>query len=458
MDREMLSESELDGRLHRGNPVSRAALDDAGVRAALASVRRNVESGAHREAASHLAGRHVYRRRWVTLGAATLAAAVASLVGVETLTGGAGSAGFPLAVPPAAAAQLGQVAHAAAAEAMPGPDQFTYLAYKLEVTADPSFGGASVDYTYAQIVQSWNGSVPHDAGRGRDTSEGISFATPQDQANYLANKSAFDSEFSRSVGMELAGTDDPTATGLLGDSVYPPRAPKENGNLSQIQEEVEAGTERPNGPQALLADLTASLDAQPEDLWAGLFTILRDSTNAQLRATAYQALSYVPGTKVLGNRTDQLGRVGVAIQFTSGYANSGPDTIIVSPSTGYLLEDDNSINTPKDGVSERDVYLQRGIVNSVTALPGGGSQPFTAATQTVDLTTGTMKPTLQTTTSTSPTSTSTPQTTTPASQTTTSAPQATTSAPQTTTSTPQTTTPASQTTASTPQTTTSSQS
>ena len=434
MDRDMLSESELDYRLHKCNPVNRAALDDEDVLVALASVRHSVGSRAQREAPSHSARRPVYRRRWATLGATTAAVAVASLAGVETLTGGAGGAGLPLAVSPAAAAQLGKVAHAAAAQAMPGPNQFSYSAYKLEITADPSFGGASVDYTYDQTVQSWSGLVPADASRGRVTIDGISFATPQDRANYLANKSAFDSEFSRSVGVELAGTDDPAATGVLTDGVSPPRAPEENGDLSQIQEEVEAGTERPNGPRALLADLTASLDAQPEDLWAGLFTILRDSTNAQLRATAYEALSYVPGTKVLGNRTDQLGRAGVAIQFASGYANRGTDTIIVSPSTGYLLEDDNSVVNP-DGVSERDVYLQRGIVNSMTALPGGGSQPITTATQTVDPTTGTTTSTSQTTTTGSPTTTSTPQTTT--SPTTTSTPQTTTSASQTTTSTPQ---------------------
>ncbi len=453
MDREMLSENELDYRLHKSNPVSRAALEDEGVRAALASVRRSVESGAHRDAPSHLVRRPVYRRRWITLGAATTALAVASLVGVETLTGGTGSSGLPLAVSPAAAAQLGKVARAAAGQLTPGPGQLEYLAYKSEITADLSFGNASVDFTYDQTLQDWDAPKLAGEGRERITSDGISFATPQDQANYLANKSAFESEFSKSDDADFPAGNT-TAPGLLYDWVYPPRGPKEDGSFSsQLQKDVVAGTERPSGPQALLADLTASLDAQPEDLWAGLFTILRDSTNAQLRATAYQALSYVPGTKVLGNRTDQLGRPGVAIQFTSGYANSGTDTIIVSPTTGYLLEDEHPAPIPNGTASEREVYLQRGIVNSDTTLPGGGSQPLTSATQTVGLTTGTMKPTLQTTTSQS--TTSTPQTTTPAPQTTTStpptatsSPPTTTPAPQTTASAPQTTTPASQTTTS----------
>lgn len=424
MDQEMLSESELDYRLDKGNPVDRAALDDDGVLAALASVRRSVESGSYREAPSHSARRPVYRRRWATLGAATAAVAVASLVGGETLTGGAGSAGLPLAVSSAAAAQLGKVAHAAAGQATPGPGQFEYLADKIESTADPSFGNASVDYTYEETLQEWDGPMPGLAGRQRTTSDGMTFATPQDQANYLANKSAFDGV--DSAFYQQFANANPTATGLLSDFVYPPRGAKEDGSFSSpMQKDVFAGTERPNGPHALLADLATAYGAQPGGLWSGLANILTNSTDAQLRATAYEALSYVPGTKVLGNRTDQLGRVGVAIQFTE-YVNGPTYTLIVSSSTGYLLQEDISKKAPEGG--ERDVFLQRGIVDSVTALPGGGSQPLTSATQTVDLTTGTEAPTLQTTTSQATTS----DTKTPASQATTSTPQ---------TSTPQTTTP-----------------
>jgi hypothetical protein len=357
---------------------------------------------------------------------ATAAVAVASLVGVETLTGGAASAGLPLAVSPAAAAQLSKVAHAAAGQVTPGPGQFAYLADKVESSGDPSFGNASVDYTYEETLQEWNGPMPGLAGRQRITSDGMTFATPQDQANYLANKSAFDGVDS-DFYQQFANAN-PTVAGLLDDFVYPARAAKEEGKFSSaLQKDVFAGTERPNGPHELLTDLATAYGAQPDGLWTGLSNILENSADAQLRATAYQALSYVPGTKVVGNRTDQLGRVGVAIQFTE-YVNGPTDTLIVSPTTGYLLEEDSSF--PKSGGSERDIFLQRGIVDSDTALPGGGSQPFTSVTQTVDLTTGTSTPTLQTTTSASQTTTSTAQTTT--SQSTTTTPQSTTT-PQTTT-------------------------
>ena len=168
----------------------------------------------------------------------------------------------------------------------------------------------------------------------------MTFATPQDQANYLANKSAFDGV--DSAFYQQFANANPTVTGLLSDFVYPPRAAKEDGSFSSaMQKAVFAGTERPSGPHALLADLATAYGAQPGGLWSGLANIFTHSTDAQLRATAYEALSYVPGTKVLGNRTDQLGRVGVAIQFTE-YVNGPTNTPILS----LLQPDTYSKKTP----------------------------------------------------------------------------------------------------------------
>jgi hypothetical protein len=442
LNTDMLSESELDARLHRANPISRTALDNENIHAALASTLRDLESDARPKATSRSLRRSSYRRRWATFGAAMATAGVASLVGVETLTGGAGGAGLPLAVTPAAAAQLGRVAHAAAAQAAPGAGQFEYIATEIESAGDPSFRGASVNFTYDDTEQSWAGPIPIDESRDRMTSTGVSFASAQDRANYLANKSAFDTRFANSLV-----TSDPTASGLIGDWLYPTRGRKDEGTLTPLQSEIFNGTERPGSPQELLHDLTLYFDGEPSDLWSGLITILRNATNAQLRATAYQAFAYVPGTTMLGNQKDQLGRAGAAIQFTD-HADGWTETVIVSPTTGYLLQDESSYSNSAPGLtSQRTIYLQRTIVNSVTALPDGNSQPFTAASETVNMPKGTERPTLQTTTSASQTTTSTTtdtqsntstaaDTTTTGAQTTTSTPQ-TTTAPQTTTSTPQ---------------------
>ena len=393
-------------------------------------------SRAHSASAlSRSSGRAVYRRRWATLGAAVATAGAASLVGIETLAGGVGGAGLPLAVTPAAAAQLGQVAHAAAAQAMPAAGQFQYAAVEVESTGDPSFAGASVNFAYDQTEQSWEGPIPVDESRDRTTSSGIAFAGAQDRANYLANKSAFDTEFA-----DAFGTADPAATGMISDFLYPARGLKDEGKLTPIQSEIFNGTERPGSPQELLHDLKLYMGGQPSGLWDGLITIVRDATDAQLRATAYQAFAYVPGTTLLGDRKDQLGRAGTAIQFTD-HADGWTQTIVVSPTTGYLLQDESSYSRSSQGLtSQRNVYLQRAIVNSVTALPNGNSQPFTAGSETVNLPKGTETPTLQTTTSASQTTTSTPQTTTGASSPTSTVPGTTSSTLQTTTS-PTTTAP-----------------
>ncbi len=153
MDTELISEEELDYRLHKCDPVNRAAVGSESFRAAVADMQRNIESSAQKEAPSNSAGRPVSRRRWVTLGAATAAVAVASLVGVETLTGGSGGAGLPLAVPPAAAAQLNEVAHATAGQATPSAGQWEYLEFKTEHTGTATVAGSTVQYTQTETEQ-----------------------------------------------------------------------------------------------------------------------------------------------------------------------------------------------------------------------------------------------------------------------------------------------------------------
>jgi hypothetical protein len=407
----MLSDEELDhllSRASRTQPVDRAALDDARVLAALASLRHDIESGKHLQGPTKLRMRRFYRRRWVTLGAATAAVAVASLVGVETLTGEGGGAGLPLAVSPAAAAQLNGVAHAAAGQAMPGAGQWEYLEVKNEATATVSARNAVVAYSSTQTQQSWIAPAQGDtdsAVRGRDTNDGFSFLTPQDQATYLANKSAFDAG---AVGQAMA-------SGVTQDKLFP----SDGGQLPVWE------TSPTSDPQTLIAEIwkqfvsehsgpgvvTGDLNAQrPGALWTVLNNLLLDSTSAQLRSTAYAAIAYVQGAKVLGNATDQLGRSGIEISFRE-IGNNFRQTLIVSPTTGDPLEYDMTLESIAGGlpatyallpigtVVQRLIFLQRAVVNSDTALPNGGSQPIAAPTPT------TTAPTQTTTTSAAQTTT-----------------------------------------------------
>jgi len=432
VDAEMLSDSELDRRLHQLNPISLAALDDTSVVAALASMEHDLEFQSDEPPSQRRIARPDLRQRWTRLGVATATVAAASLLGIETL-GGAGVAALPLAVSPAAAAQLSEVAHAAAGQRYPDTTQLEYESEKYELAADPAVGGVTVGFSSAVTIQSWGRK------RTRVTGDGITFNTPQNKANYQANESAFDAEMATTFA-DLVGApsaQDPTATGLQSDDLL---TDEKQGNLTAIQAEVFNGAENPSGPRALIADLTTAFSADPSYLFGSLTSILRDSTNAQLRATAYEALKYVPGTTVMGNVKDQLGRPGIEISFAGTTTRPSETqapiyTMIVSPATGYLLESDDTKETPQQGtVIQREIVLQRGIVNSDTELPGGASQPITAETRTEDVANGTVSSTPPAGAQTTTTASSTPSASTTPASTTTAPPPTTTTTPPTTTS------------------------
>jgi hypothetical protein len=386
MDTKRMTESELDRALESWNPVDRAALDDESVLAALARIQQTYESDAERwtSSLSRRRDRLQGRRRWTTIGAATMAVVVASLVGIEALPGAGAGAGLPLAVSAAAAAQLDKVAHAAAAQAAPGVGQWEYTEAKIENNQDSPIGSTSVRWSYASTAQEWDGPEPGGDVRQRMTADGVTFATSQDAASYAANKSAFDSKY---LSSSMYPTGDPTGSGVVSDHLTP------HAWDAQQPASVWGTSSPPTDPQTLLADLVhirGTLSSERlEEQWGGLMYILGNSTNPQLRATAYQALKYVPDTTVLGTETDQIGRTGIAFQFTGYPGNT--DTIIVSPTTGDLLENivtlaSASRGMPAGTVVQTEIDLQRGVVSSGTALPSGGNQPLQPPSETTTTT------------------------------------------------------------------------
>ncbi len=385
MDTELISEDELDYRLHKCDPVNRAAVGSETFRAAVADMQRNIESSAQKEAPSKSAGRPVYRRRWVTLGATTAAVAVASLVGVETLTGNGAGAGLPLAVPPAAAAQLNEVARTAAAQPTPSAGQWEYLAVKNEVTATFSAGSARVAYTATQTQQSWTAPTRNDTygpGRGRNTNDSFSFLTPQDRATYRAHKSAFDAD-GLGETMTPGVVQDQMSSGDGGQLPVWETSPTSDPQTLLTEIWHQYVSEASSGPGAITGNLAAQWSGA---LWKELNLLFLNSTSAQLRSTGYAALAYVPGVKVLGDQKDQLGRSGIALSYNEP-GNTSIQTLIVSPSTGNALEEDLTFKSAHDGlpagtVWQRLIFLQRAVVDSDTSLPGGGNEPFAAGSQT----------------------------------------------------------------------------
>lgn len=393
MERRTLTEEELDrllSRISRTQPVDPAVAGDERVRAALAGVRRNIEedgrlvsAGFGRPAPWRTPPRgRAHRRRWVTVGAAVAAAGLASLVGVESIGGRGGRAGLslPLAVSPAAAAQLNRAAHVAAGQPTPGDGQWEYQDVRVEDLQHITLtGGPTLAYTIVVTQQTWY-SPSTSASRELQTQDGISFPTAQDKATYLANQAAFDTA--------IDGKDPqypPTKAGLQMSQIV-----KGNGSPPPWQ------TSPPSDPQTLLAELWKSdlaslgiksaenvrayLGHKNDDMWMALGDLLNSPT-PRLRATAYAALSYVPGSKVVGNATDELGRSGIAVSWMPHPGNGF--TYIISPTTGYLLEKDLIQGRTYGGDQAgsaviRWLYLRNGVVDSDTALPGGGDQPIDA--------------------------------------------------------------------------------
>jgi hypothetical protein len=303
----------------------------------------------------------------MALGGIAAVVIVGALVGVGSGTGGgAGSNVIPFAVPAAAAAQLRRVADAASAQVMPTPAEWEYLEIKLENTGTISAGKWTLTYNDTQTEQNW--FAPNGDARQRDSTDSFTFATPQDQATYLANKSAFENSLPY----------DPTAHGVYEDKFFP----------THDSTQPTWVTSPPTDAQTLITEVWNQYVAaqgpgphpgmnaeRPEVLWDSLTQMLLSSTSAQLRATAYDALAYVPYTTVVGTQTDQLGRSGIAVSFT--HDSTGTiQTLIVSPTTGNLLELDRAMRSDGNGmpagtVIQRQIFLQRVIVPADVSLPGG---------------------------------------------------------------------------------------
>jgi hypothetical protein len=334
----MLSDEELDDLLSLAGetrPVSRAALDDESVRDALDDAWHRTESNAARRKAPRRARRRVHWRELAGAGITAVVVGVASLIVAEGLTGGAGSAGLSLAVSPAAAAQLNRVAYVAAAQPGLSAGQWQYVERTSQEHAANSSGVVRVqDWFAANGVErervSLAGAVTSDhvftnPGQGYAPTPGVNLATPPSDVHTLLSD-------------------------IAGSTLFAGRSPADD----------------------------------PDGYWTVLTNVLLRSPSPQLRSLAFTALKYLPGVTVLANQTDQLGRAGTAFSIAEG---GGTNTIIVSPSTGELLESYDRKpfefnGSPAGAVVERITYTRQTVVSSDTALPGGGTQPLTASEPT----------------------------------------------------------------------------
>jgi hypothetical protein len=155
-------------------------------------------------------------------------------------------------------------------------------------------------------------------------------------------------------------------------------------------------------PAALLVAIERDLrrhgfKATPADVFNAISNgLLVVSNSPPLRAALYHVIAHLPGVRLVGWRTDRIGRRGIEVAIVQ--PEGTPDVLqelLFDPSTGDELEARSVLATPfrtrvapepgggtryavlpRGTVMGYTVLIGRGIVDSMTQLPGGGPLPF----------------------------------------------------------------------------------
>jgi hypothetical protein len=113
--------------------------------------------------------------------------------------------------------------------------------------------------------------------------------------------------------------------------------------------------------------------------------LLFASTSPTLRAALYRVIAHLPGVQLLGWQTDRIGRRGIAVALS--HAEIGDETtrkeLLFDPTTGEplqtqlvqtapLIDIPGTAPLPRGTVLRYTVFVERGVVNSMEDLPGGG--------------------------------------------------------------------------------------
>jgi hypothetical protein len=102
-------------------------------------------------------------------------------------------------------------------------------------------------------------------------------------------------------------------------------------------------------------------------------SLAEEPATAAVRATLYRLLAKTPGIRLLGRRTDAIGRTGMAVMAKNWLFRF---TMILDPATGALLEYSRALvhRSPlmpgyPAGIINRSTFLQTGVVRSTHSTP-----------------------------------------------------------------------------------------
>jgi hypothetical protein len=330
-------------------------------------------------------------RRRVAAAAAIAAVIVGGLAIVGLLPAGGGHDG-PLDVPAASAAVvLDRAAQAAMRSMSVVPDQGQYGFVNVKMG---SVGGGGIP-TVGTQRPTWNvwlrtSQVKSDwyradgSGRERIVRTSTGFLTPRDRA------------IARAHGMTLAQLT--VGSPRVFDGAFPPRTLLTAGVLPYWRMD-RLPTQPAALRRALVRLLIASapnrapgpmmrqLRADPAQLFSPISQFLFLPTSPQLRAALFRVLADLPGVQLLGRQRDRLGRSGIAVGVTQGGPARVREELLFDPATSNVLQTEavqlraaaGGPAVPDGTVLEYTDFLSRGVVNSITHLPGGRRLPLKPA-------------------------------------------------------------------------------
>jgi hypothetical protein len=354
-----------------GVESARDALGDAIVREARGSARTRVAVGGRALGVERRPRplRRARSRRLALLGAVVgVLAAGVLVVGALLPTGGSDDAQLG-PTPASAAIALDRAASTAMRQTAvyPTARQYEYVKVQEGLTSSGGYRLVFLRFWQSDTKQDWykaNGS-----GRERIVNSREGFLAPSDRS------------IARAHGLSLAQfipnqDGDSTADGMAYYSDYDPAS-------------------LPTQPAALLRAIKRDVRATrtPPTTTASVFEVIADrllfaSTSPTLRAALYRVIAHLPGMQLLGWQTDRLGRRGIAVAIS--HAEVGDEDtrreLLFDPTTGEPLQTQlvqmaplTSTGTaplPPGTVLEYTVFIERGIVNSIEDLPGGGHLPL----------------------------------------------------------------------------------
>jgi hypothetical protein len=369
-----VSDERLDAALGAADPLVPGSLDTASVAQALAELRvsdfRAEEVPDRRGIAVRLRRARVSRRPLALGFAAAAVAIVVSLIGLSRSGVHTTGSTWLVTVTPAQASELDRVAAATAQAAGPGTGQWLYLRYEALVESGVPWKSAYVAYHRTIDTQQW--SAGHRMRYRTDTTQ-FGFDSPKDRTIYLRHRKHF-SELN--VEGITPGHLLDIAEFRPSSAITPLYAPQEFpdtkiGILNRFKQLVAADDKRL--PKLFRSQLKANVAS---GLFNVLVMLLEQSTSERQRAAALRALAYVRDVRMLGVRKDSQGRAGLAVRWNA-LSSGSVETMIVNPSNGNLLQVTSKAFLASGHVStERTVFLDRAVVNSMTASPNGRSVPY----------------------------------------------------------------------------------